>query len=140
VGEVLIQMDRVDEAITELQESEALLDNVVDKARARMFLSRALLHAERFDEAAHLADGVLADVRDAGSPLHVADAFELMGEIAERQGDPARARDHYRSALACYGESFDPSADRVRDRLGGLDRDEDQRTPDVPPQQQPGDR
>ncbi len=140
VGEVLIQMDRVDEAIAELQESEALLDNVVDKARARMFLSRALLHAERFDEAARLADGVLADVRDAGSPLHVADAFELMGEIAERQGDPARARDHYRSALACYGESFDPSADRVRDRLGRLDRDEDQRTPDVPPQQQPGDR
>ncbi|MCP2201419.1 ATP-, maltotriose- and DNA-dependent transcriptional regulator MalT [Lentzea flava] len=140
VGEVLIAMGRIDEAIAELQESEALLDNVVDKARARMFLSRALLHASRFGEAARLADGVLADVRDAGSPLHVADAFELMGEIAERQGDLVHARDHYRSSLACYGESFDPSADRVRDRLAALDRDDDERAADVPLQQQPGDR
>lgn len=140
IGELFIEMGRTDEAIAELRESEALLDNVVDKARARMFLSRALLRASRFDEAALLARSVLADVRDAGSPLHVADAFELMGEIAERQGDLAQARDHYRSALACYGESFDPSADRVRDRLVALDRDDDERTPDVPLQQQPGDR
>ena len=140
VGEVLIEMGRINESVAELQEAEKLLDNVVDKARARMFLSRAFLHASRFDEAASLAQGVLADVRDAGSPLHVADAYELMGEIAERQGDLAHARDHYRSCLACYGESFDPSADRVRDRLAALDRDDDERTPDVPPQHQPGDR
>jgi tetratricopeptide (TPR) repeat protein len=140
IGEALIEMGRVDEAIAELQESEALLDNVVDKARARMFLARALLHASRFDESVRLAHGVLADVRDAGSPLHVADAFELLGEISERQGDLVHARDHYRSCLACYGESFDPSADRVRDRLAALDRHDDERTPDVPQQQQPGDR
>ena len=140
VGEVLVEMGRLGEAIEELQEAEALLDNAIDKARARMFLSRAILHSGRFDEAARLADGVLADVRDAGSPLHVADAFELMAEIAERRGDLVRARDHYRSALACYGESFDPNADRVRDRLAALDGDEDERTPDVPLQQQPGDR
>ncbi len=140
VGQLLVEMGRTDEAIAELKESEALLDNVVDKARARVFLSRALLHASQFDEAARLANSVLADVRDAGSPVHVADAFELMGEIAERQGDLAQARDHYRSALACYGESFDPSAARVRNRLAALDRDDDERAPDVPPQQRPGDR
>lgn len=140
IGEVLIHLGRIDEAITELEESEALLDNDVDKARARMSLSRALLHASRFDEAVRLAGSVLADVRDAGSPLHLADAFELLGEIAERQSDLARARDHYRSALACYGESFDPSAEHVRTRLADLDRNDDERTPDVPPQQQPGDR
>ena len=140
IGELFIEMGRIDEAIAELQEAEALLDNVVDKARARMLLSRALLHAAQFDEAARLARGVLADVRDAGSPPHIADAFELMGEIAERQGDLAQARDHYRSSLACYGESFDPSADRVRDRLTALDRHDDERTPDVPPQHQRGDR
>ncbi|MFC3891443.1 ATP-binding protein [Lentzea rhizosphaerae] len=140
IGEVLINLGRIDEAITELEESEALLDNDVDKARARMFRSRAVLRASRFDEALRLAESVLADVRDAGSPLHVADAFELLGEIAERQSDLARARDHYRSALACYGESFDPSAEHVRARLADLDRNDDERTPDVPPQQQPGDR
>ncbi len=138
VGEVLIELGRLDEAVTELRESEALLDNAVDKARARMFLSRALLRAGRFDESLALAHGVLADVRDAGSPLHVADAFELLGEIAERQSDPPLARDHYRAALACYGESFDPSADRIRDRLGALDRNDDERTADAPAQQQPG--
>lgn len=140
IGEVLIHLGRIDEAITELEESEALLDDDVDKARARMFRSRAVLQASRFDEAVRLAESVLADVRDAGSPLHVADAFELLGEIAERQRDLARARDHYRSALACYGESFDPSAEHVRARLADLDRNDDERTPDVPPQQQPGDR
>ncbi|MFJ8963871.1 tetratricopeptide repeat protein [Lentzea sp. NPDC102401] len=139
VGEVLAEMGRLDEAITELTESETLLDNVIDKARARMFRSRAILHAGCPDEAARLAEGVLAEVRDAGSPLHVADTFELLGEIAERRGDLVRARDHYGSALACYGESFDPSADRVRDRLAALDRHDDERTPDVPPQQRPGD-
>ncbi|WP_329789293.1 NB-ARC domain-containing protein [Lentzea sp. DG1S-22] len=140
VGEVLVDMGRLDEAITELQESEELLDNVIDKARARMFLARAVLHAGRPDEATSLAEGVLADVRDAGSPLHVADTFELLGEIAERRGDPVRARDHYGSALACYGESFDPGADRVRHRLAALDRHDDERTPDVVPQQRPRDR
>ncbi|MEV6718052.1 tetratricopeptide repeat protein [Lentzea sp. NPDC051208] len=140
VGEVLVEMGRLDEAITELTECETLLDNVVDKARARMFLSRALLHSDRPDEAARLAEGVLADVRDAGSPVHVADVLELKGEIAERQSEFVHARDHYRSALACYGESFDPSADRLRDRLAALDRHDDERTPDVPHQQQPGDR
>jgi tetratricopeptide (TPR) repeat protein len=140
VGELLVEMGRPDEAVTELEESEALLDNVIDKARARMFRSRAVLHLGRPDEAARVADSVLADVRDAGSPLHVADVFELMGEIAERRGELVHARDHYGSALACYGESFDPSADRVRDRLAALDRHDDERTPDVPPQQGPGDR
>ncbi|HEX7309348.1 tetratricopeptide repeat protein [Lentzea sp.] len=137
VGEVLVEMGRLDDAVAELEESEALLDNVVDKARARMFRSRALLQASRFAEASRLADGVLADVRDTGSPLHVADVLELMGEIAERQGDLTQACDHYRSALTCYGESFDPNADRLRDRLADLERDDDEGTPDVPPQHQP---
>ncbi|WP_394615827.1 ATP-binding protein [Lentzea sp. JNUCC 0626] len=140
VGEVLVEMGCLDEAIAELEAAEALLDNAVDKARARMFLARAISGTGRHDEASDLAESVLADVRDAGSPLHVADAFELLGEIAERRGDLVRARDHHSSALACYGESFDPSADRVRARLAALDRHDDERTPDVPPQQQPGDR
>jgi tetratricopeptide (TPR) repeat protein len=140
IGELFIEMGRIDEAIAELQESETLLDNTVDKARARMSLARALLHASQFDETACLARGVIADVRDAGSPPHIADAFELMGEIAERQGDLVQARHHYRSCLACYGESFDPSADRVRDRLVVLDRNDHNRAPDVPSQHQPGDR
>lgn len=140
VGEVLMEMGRPEEAITELHESESLLDNVVDKARARMFRARALLHASRFGEASGLARTVLADLRDAGSPPHIADVLELMGEIAERQHDLVQARDHYRSALSCYGESFDPSADRLRERLAALDRDDHERTPHIPPQHDRGSR
>ncbi|SDF96875.1 Tetratricopeptide repeat-containing protein [Lentzea fradiae] len=138
VGEVLIEMGRPEEAIIELRESEALLDNVVDKARARMFQARALLHTSSFGEASRLAHDVLTDLRDAGSPPHVADVFELLGEIAERQRDLVQARDHYRSALSCYGESFDPSAGRLRDRLAALDGDDDERAPDIPPQHHRG--
>ncbi|MET9632701.1 tetratricopeptide repeat protein [Lentzea sp. NPDC006480] len=122
VGEVLIEMGRLEEAVAELREAETSLDDAVDKARARMFQARAQLHLDRFTDALSLAHGVLEVVRDAGSPLHVADAFELLGEIAERQGDLPLARDHYRAALGCYGESFDPSGERTRDRLRALDR------------------
>ncbi len=122
VGEVLIDMGRHDEAVAELRKAEKSLDDVVDKARVRMFRSRALSRLGRFTDALSLADDVLGVVRGAGSPLHVADAFELLGEIAELQGDLPLARDHYRAALGCYGESFDPSAERTRDQLRALDR------------------
>lgn len=140
VGEVLIDMGRADDAVCELRECEALLDDGVDKARVWMFTARAHLAAGRHRDAEELLDAALVALQDSGSSAHLADVFVLKAEVAERHGTVEQARDQYRSALACYGDSVDPSVERIQTALAALDWNQDESAPHVPEQQVSGTR
>ncbi|WP_089961857.1 ATP-binding protein [Lentzea xinjiangensis] len=130
IGEALIELGRCAEAIGELERAEAQLADPVERARVRTFLARACAGAGRLDRARSLLDSAIRDLRT--SPFHRADAFVVLAGIAE---DDEEARDHYRSALACYRDPADPSAVRIR-RL--LDRHEHSAAADVIPEQTTG--
>ncbi|SFR27859.1 Tetratricopeptide repeat-containing protein [Lentzea waywayandensis] len=132
IGEALIELGRTDEALTELELAEQLLDDPGERARVRTFLARACAAAGQVDRARSLLSLASDDLRT--SPLHRADVFVALAGLA---ADPEEARDHYRSALACYRDPADPAAVRVR---ALLDRHEHESTADVIPGQATGEQ
>ncbi|MGZ3145705.1 ATP-binding protein [Lentzea chajnantorensis] len=130
IGEALLELGRVDEAVVELELAEELLDDLVERARVRTFLARACAAAGQVDRARSLLDSAGNDLRT--SPFHRADVFLVLAGLA---GSPEEARDHYRSALACYGDPADPTAVRIR---ALLDRHEHESAPHVVPGQAGG--
>ncbi|MDX8037081.1 tetratricopeptide repeat protein [Lentzea sp. BCCO 10_0856] len=132
IGEALTALGRAGEAIAELEQAEELLTHPVERARVRTFLARACAGAGQVERARSLLDSASDDLRP--SPLHRADVFVLLAELAE---DPEQVRDHYRSALACHRDPGDPAAVRIR---ALLDRHEHEPAPDVIPGQATGEQ
>lgn len=132
LGEALIELGRTDEAIVELELAEQLLDNQGERARVRTFLARACAAAGQVGRARSLLDSAANDLRT--SPFHHADVFLALAGLAE---NPEEARDHYRSALACYRDPADPTTVRIR---ALLDRHEHESALDVVPGQATADQ
>lgn len=132
IGEALIELGRAEEAISELELAHELLVDPVEQARVRTFLARACAGAGQIERARSLLDSASDDLRAA--PFHLADVHVLLAEIAV---DDEQARDHYRSALACYHDPTEPSAVRVR---ALLDRYEHSAATNEIPQQTSGEQ
>jgi len=125
IGEVLTEAGRYDEAVVELEHGERVLAELGDSigvARLRMFLAAAHLGADRVADAEALLTAALPVITGAGSPSYVADVLVLLAEVAERQGDPVRARARCVAAQGAYVEAGQPVPERITTMLAALPR------------------
>ena len=88
-------VEHLENARTELAGSDA---GVVDLAHCDIALARARLHGGDPREATDLAAKVLEATREM-APAVAAEAASVLGMVASRSGDAARAGDHYRNAV-----------------------------------------
>jgi tetratricopeptide (TPR) repeat protein len=125
IGELLTEAGRYDEAVAEFEQGEAILsalDDALGVARLRMFLAEAHLKADRVAQAQSLLDDALTVMTDASSPSYLADVHVLLAEVAQRQGDPARARAHCVAAQEAYAGTGEPVPARITTMLAALPR------------------
>jgi tetratricopeptide (TPR) repeat protein len=94
--EVLEAGNLLRRAGVELRASSA---SVVDVARCDLELARVHLTSGEFAQAAALADAAKTSVHGS-SPAMEADALTVLGQIAHDEGDPQRAAELYRTAVA----------------------------------------
>ncbi|HEY0803505.1 MAG TPA: hypothetical protein VGD84_00500, partial [Pseudonocardiaceae bacterium] len=106
-------------------------------ARTLMFLGAAYARTNDPGRAAAPLRAALALMRDLGSAYYQAEILAVLGDVAERSGDLASAREHLQLAYEHYLATGDPEADRVRERLVALDPLPEQR--DGPHDQPPRD-
>jgi tetratricopeptide (TPR) repeat protein len=125
MGEVLTEAGRYHEAVAELRRGERImveLGEALGLARLRTFLAAAHLGAGRVTEADALLTDVLTRITGAGSPSYTADVLVLLAEVAERQGDPARARVRCLAAQDAYRGTGEPVPERITTMLAALPR------------------
>jgi hypothetical protein len=87
-----------------------------------MFLAEAHLKADRVAHAQPLLDDALTVMTGAGSPSYLADVHVLLAEVAQRQGDPDRARAHCVAAQEAYAGTGEPVPARITTMLAALPR------------------
>lgn len=97
------------EAITYLQQARALLHNDSLQADCDEFLGRAYLSIAKYELALQHLQSALAIYRQAVNPKEAARVQALLGQVAEQQGQPERARQYYQLAL----KRFTKLSDRV---------------------------
>ncbi|MGW2670519.1 tetratricopeptide repeat protein [Streptomyces sp. NPDC001272] len=73
-------------------------------AQVEVELADVLRRLGRYEEAAELVSGLLAEGSDPGA-VHAGGAHRLLGLIAEERGDPEAAEEHYVRALALLERS-----------------------------------
>ncbi|WP_257786123.1 tetratricopeptide repeat protein [Actinoalloteichus hymeniacidonis] len=124
IARVLLDLDRVDEAIEEFECARRLLTAIPDQvgaARIAMFLGGARLRAGRPTEAESALAEALTVMESGGSPFYQAEAHRGLGEVAEYRGDQAKAEHHYRRALDLYGGArMSPKSEIVQAALERL--------------------
>jgi hypothetical protein len=103
-----------------------------DRTAARDCLLEALVPQAKFDEAATLAEGLLADRRIHSGADHpaIADYTRVLGHLAYQRGDLDGARDRYRAAHELRLRVFGPRHVRTAESYGdlaGLEPEPDQR-------------
>ncbi|WP_335982898.1 tetratricopeptide repeat protein [Streptomyces sp. CA2R106] len=91
-----------------------------DAARARALLGFALGRAGRRAEGARELRGALDGFDATGSVFWRARTLEMLGLLAEQDGDEAAARQQYEEALRIYASLAPVDAERVRRRLAEL--------------------
>ncbi|WP_162834077.1 tetratricopeptide repeat protein [Amycolatopsis circi] len=110
-GEVLVKLGRDDEALRELTEATAILDEEGDVAQhARAVLPLAAIHARRGDyrraraELRHALEGV----ERLQSPHFQAEVLTALADLERGDGDEASAQRHLDEARRLIGDSGEP--------------------------------
>lgn len=110
-GEVLIKLGRDDEALRELAEATAILDEQGDAAQlARAVIPLAAIHAQRGDyqrartELRHALEGV----ERLQSPHFQAEVLAALAGLERAEGDETSAQRHLDEARRLSGDSFEP--------------------------------
>ena len=121
LGEALTACGRETEAVTRLHQARQLLSAEPDfyqQARAQAALGMALAHHPRL-ATAHLQHA-LRVMRRLGCLPEQATIVQALGDLAARDGQPARARRHYQQALAMLPGTH-PASQQIHESLAALD-------------------
>ncbi|MFF8768037.1 tetratricopeptide repeat protein [Nocardiopsis dassonvillei] len=103
-----------------LERALPLLDgDAYNQARTRIVLGTVLAAMEEFASASAELDRALEVMRERGSASGQGKALEAIGELAERRGEPGRAREAYERAVELLLPT-DPARLRVEERLEAL--------------------
>jgi len=125
LGAAYLALGRVEDAAGAADESAAVFDGLAvpdpyNRARAGLVAARARLLANDVDQAHEVAEGILADMDDLGSRQGVAEAHEVLAEVARLRGRvdlEVRHLEHSARLLTDLGSS---RAAGVRSRLDSL--------------------
>ena len=114
----------VEEALAHLEQGENELRTTdagsAEIARNRLAQARAHFLVSDFDRATAIAEECLADL-PSSAPIHRAEAYGMLGQVAFHEGDGARAQELYGQAiLALSAAGADRSAAQLWFELGGL--------------------
>ncbi|WP_399100396.1 ATP-binding protein [Streptomyces sp. 11x1] len=110
--------ERAAEAAVAARETLLAVDDPYNAARAATLLGRSALLRGRLDEAERLLSGALDALGAVGADSETARALGVLGEVAERRGERALARERYGRALALATAAGRPGqADELRERL-----------------------
>ena len=105
--------------LRELLVSESAIESVGLRARLWLQCSEALFRLSRLPESRQHAERGLGLADEIGDLSLAAQALNLLGRVAYREGSPERARDFYEQALALYRRvGDDASSAHVRNNLG----------------------
>ncbi|SEF54409.1 NB-ARC domain-containing protein [Actinacidiphila yanglinensis] len=130
LGELALERDDFATASRRLARAQAELTaerDPYDAARARALFGYALAGAGRRDDGVRELRLALDEFDAAGSPFWRARTLEMLGRVAERDGDATAARQLYEDALRIFTGAGPVDARRVEGRLRGL------RPEDAPP-------
>jgi tetratricopeptide (TPR) repeat protein len=120
IGEVLCELGRLDEAVSELTGVATMLealDDVPQRARALTSLGIVYLRQVRLVEAERSLSLGLDLIRAHGLRYYEAVALEALGDVAEQAGDLVAAARHWSTAYEIYASTDDPHAMGVADKL-----------------------
>ncbi|MEW1757377.1 hypothetical protein AB0393_12805 [Streptomyces cyaneofuscatus] len=122
LGQALLSLGRLDEALDRLQGARAALEGVDahDAARALAWQGRVQVQAGDIPAGEMSLNTVLREFREARAPRKVAQTVEWLAHAAEADGRLADARALYEQAIAHYRPVSGVDADRVRDHLARL--------------------
>ncbi|MDX3640049.1 ATP-binding protein [Streptomyces sp. MB09-02B] len=110
--------ERAAEAAAAARETLLAVDDPYNAARAATLLGRSALLRGGLDEAERLLSGALDDLGAVGADSETARVLGALGEVAERRGEHALARERYGRALALATAARQPGqADELRERL-----------------------
>jgi tetratricopeptide (TPR) repeat protein len=121
VGDLLLKLGRVDEALDQYTKQLALYDEVDNRAArvdAQYNIASALYQEKRPAEVLPIAQEALQTCKDLGDEVRQADILELLAAAYNRLNDPRRAIGHLREALTILPERGDRST--RAERLGNL--------------------
>jgi tetratricopeptide (TPR) repeat protein len=113
VGDLLLKLGRVDEALARYTQQLALFDEAENRAgRVRALTNIADAHRANNDAGGMLraAEEALRGCRDLGDPLRLADTLELVAVACNRAKAPRRALSYLRQALTIRQQVDDQSA------------------------------
>ncbi|MCT6780551.1 tetratricopeptide repeat protein [Streptomyces sp. CS7] len=122
LGQALLSLGRLDEALHRLQGARAALDGVDahDAARALAWQGRVQVQAGDIPAGETSLNTALREFRGARAPRKVAQTVEWLAHAAETDGRVSDARALYEQAIAQYRPVSGIDADRVRDHLARL--------------------
>jgi tetratricopeptide (TPR) repeat protein len=112
MGEVLTDLGRLDEAVTELKAAAKAMVHLdtVQVARALTSLGTAYLKWDRPAEAQAALTAAMELADNLGSPHYLAAVLTGLGDVAERTGDLSLASQYREQAYRIYADSGDPRA------------------------------
>lgn len=120
IGELLCELDRVDEGIEELTHAVAALADLGDKRqheRALTCLGAAYTRSGRLTHAQQTLTEALDLARLLGMRHDEAVILDAMGDAAERAGDRAAAHEHWSAAESIFAATDDPMTAVVTGKL-----------------------
>ncbi|MFH9745126.1 hypothetical protein ACH4MN_11845 [Streptomyces anulatus] len=122
LGQALLSLGRLDEALDRLQGARAALDGVDahDAARALAWQGRVQVQAGDIPAGETSLNTALREFRGARAPRKVGQTVEWLAHAAEADGRLADARALYEQAIAHYRPMSGVDADRVQDHLACL--------------------
>ncbi|SHF03693.1 tetratricopeptide repeat protein [Streptoalloteichus hindustanus] len=121
IGQVLVALDRCEEAVQELTTARDMLVGVGDQlgeARVLTSLGAAHFRAGDTDRATALLERAVAILTEHGTPFFEAEARVELGEVAAATGDLTTAHEHWTTAERYYRRWGNPLAERLRHRMG----------------------
>jgi tetratricopeptide (TPR) repeat protein len=122
IGEVLSELGRYDEAVTELSEAAAGMGKLdrLQQAIALTSLGKTYIRMGQIVDAVAALATAQEITRDLASP-YLASVLAALGEIADRTGDPTAARRYYAESHEIYARNGDPKAVDLAERLARLE-------------------
>lgn len=125
LGFLLPRLGRVQQAVELLREAQEIFTRLTDidpynSARVLVALAGAHLAAGELDSARDAAARAGRAMQDLGSESGQAEALEVLGEVAHRQGDNDTALTHLRDALAIHSRLGSTHESRLQERVREL--------------------
>ena len=103
----------------ELLRDEREIESLPLRSRLHLQLAEALFGLGRLEESRESAERCLSLAGDHGELGLTAESLDMLGRVAYRKGDPARARDCYEQAFALFRRVGDEASSAlVRNNLG----------------------